>query len=110
MTAEDRLRELDRELSNGRIVEARLIADAEHVDGLYNPSSRTIYIDPRTAIVSTLLHELIHRRWPSWTEARVMKEERRLLTQMTSADVSRWYRKYQKAKRTRRTIKNCDED
>ncbi len=110
MTPEDRLRELDEELLNGRIVEARLIAEAEHVDGLYEHGSRTIYIDPRTAIVSTLLHELIHRRYPSWSETRVAREERRLISQMTSADVSRWYRKYLKTRSTRQKTKNCDED
>lgn len=109
MKPEERLRELDEELAKGRVVEARLRAVGEHLDGLYEPGSHTIYIDPRTAVVSTLIHELIHRRWPSWSEGRVRREEQRLITGMTPEEVSRWYRKYQKAKRTRQTTKYADE-
>ena len=107
---EDRLSELHEELQKGRIVEARLRASDAHIDGLCEYGSGTIYIDPRAAIVSTLLHELIHRRHPSWSESRVMKEEHRLLSQMTPDDVQRWYRKYQKAKRTRATTKHVSDE
>ena len=110
MTPEERLSELHEELQKGRIVEARIRAFGEHVDGLHEPGSDFIYIDPRTAVVSTLLHELIHRRWPSWSETRVCQEERRLILNMTPDEVAAWYRRYQKAKRTRKRVKNADED
>ena len=109
MTAEDRLRELSEELAKGRVVEARLKAHDAHLDGLCDYGSGIIYIDPRTAVVSTLLHELIHRRWPSWSEGRVAREERRLLSMMTPDDVNKWFRRYQKAKRTRQRTKMVED-
>lgn len=112
MTPAERLAELSEELAKGRVVEARLRDQtlSAHLDGLCDFGSGTIYIDPRTAIVSTLIHELIHRRWPSWGEARVWKEEQRLIANMTPDEIQRWYRKYQKAKRTRLSTKHVTED
>lgn len=109
MTPDDRLAELSAELAKGRVVEARLLASDAHMDGLCDYGSQTIYIDPRTAIISTLLHELIHRRYPSWPEGRVAREERRLISNMTPQQVSRWYRQYQKAKRTRARTKHVED-
>ena len=110
MTPDERLCELGEELAKGRVVEARLIASDAHMDGLCDYGSQTIYIDPRAAIISTLLHELIHRRYPSWSEGRVAREERRLISNMTPQDVSRWYRHYQRAKRTRTRIKHVEDE
>lgn len=109
MSPEQRLAELAEELSRGRIVEARLKANDAHLDGLCDYGSGVIYIDPRTAIVSTLLHELIHRRWPSWPEARVAREERRLIRNMTTSQVQHWYRRYAAAKQTRRSTVRVDD-
>jgi hypothetical protein len=109
VTADQCLIELGEELKKGRIVEARLRATDAHIDGMCDYGSDIIYIDPRSSIVSTLIHELIHRRWPSWSEGRVAKAERWVLAHMTPDDVSRWYRAYVKAKRTRLTVVNADE-
>ena len=47
-------------------------------------AQRTIWIDPRDkSIGRTLLHELIHRNHPSWTEQRVIYEERKRWAKMT---------------------------
>jgi hypothetical protein len=110
MTPAELLGELEEELSRGRVVEARIRAVGVHVDGLCEHGSQMIYIDPRAAIVTTLLHELIHRRWPSWSERRVYREEQRLLVNMTPEQVSDWYRKYSRAKRIRKRIKDADEE
>lgn len=110
MKPETRLALLREEMKNGRIVEARLRAPFEHLDGLCDFGSKIIYIDPRAAIVSTLLHELIHRRWPEWSEERVYREEHRLITNMAASEIDRWYRDYQKEKRTRKTTKRVTDD
>jgi hypothetical protein len=109
VTSSERLAELAVELQNGKVVEARLRANGEHLDGLCDYGSNLIYIDPRPAIVATLLHELIHRRWRAWGEKRVLQEERRLLAHMTPEDVSRWYRMYERAKRTRLSVKRVED-
>ncbi len=108
MDVTTRLSYLAKELAEGRIVEAPLRARDLHLAGLCDYGSGTIYIDPRTAIVSALLHELIHRRYPTWTETRVAREERRLIAHMTPGDVSRWYRAYLRAKRIRHTPKRVE--
>jgi hypothetical protein len=109
MTPADRLLELHEELGKGKVVEARLQATDVHLDGLCDYGSKTIYIDPRTATVSALLHELLHRRHPSWQEHRVVREEKRLIRNMTTKEVSRWYRNYQLVKRTRQRTKHVED-
>ena len=109
MKPADRLAELHEELNKGKVVEARLIAPDMHMDGLCDFGSKTIYIDPRTAIVTTLLHELLHRRHPDWQEHRVAREEKRLIRNMTTKEVSRWYRNYQQVKRTRQRTKHVED-
>jgi hypothetical protein len=109
MTAQERLAELVIELRNGKVVEARLRADGEHVDGYCDFGSDHIYVDPRPAIVSTLIHELLHRRWKHWSERRVRQEERRILAHMTPDEVSKWFRMYTLAKRTRKTTRKLED-
>jgi hypothetical protein len=65
------------------------------VHGAADFERHTIYIDPVPGIVSTLLHEAIHLRWPSWSEARVAREERRLFAALTPEQIAglwKWYR------------------
>jgi len=109
VTPHERLAELAIELQNGKVVEARLQGEGIHVAGLCDYGSQIIYIDPRPAIVETLLHELLHRRWPHWTERRVLQEERRLLRHMTPQEVSKWFKAYTKAKRTRASVRRVED-
>lgn len=106
--ATDRLEELEEEIAKGRLVEARLRDPNFHLDGLCDHGSQIIYIDPRPAIVLTLLHELCHRRWPSWSERRVERESSRLVAGMDHAEICKWFRLYQRAKRARRTTVQVD--
>ena len=105
-----RLADLREELGKGRVVEAKLRDPNFHLDGLCDFGSDIIYIDPRPSIVLTLLHELLHRRWPSWSERRVDRESRKLFTAFTHAELSHWYRAYLKAKRARRSTVQVDLD
>ena len=110
MTQAERLAELREELAKGRVVEAKLRDPNFHLDGLCDYGSEIIYIDPRPSIVLTLLHELLHRRWPSWGERRVDRESKRLFAAFTHAELSLWYRAYLKAKRARATTVQVDLD
>jgi hypothetical protein len=91
--------ELTAELKRGGIVEAPLASNGAHVHGICEGQS--IVINPAPAVVDTLLHELLHRRYPRWGEARVRKTAERLVFYMDATEVRRWYKRYQKAKRTR---------
>lgn len=91
---------LRQEFRRGRIHEAHLTPqDGEVLDGLCDHANGAVYVDPAPAVVSTLIHELIHRRFPRWGERRVLAMERRIQASMTPADVRRWYRRYQVARR-----------
>lgn len=101
----DFISELADELTKGRIYEATLITDdGAHLMGLCDHGNGAITIDPKVAIVSTLLHELIHRRHPDWTEKRVVKAEIRALRQLSQKDIQTWYQRYRRAVRKRRPV------
>lgn len=83
------------------VVEARLQGDTrdEQLHGLCDYGRHTVYIDPVPSIVSTLIHELVHARWPSWSERRVERESTRVFIAMDAAAIDRWFRAYEKARR-----------
>lgn len=94
--------ELWRELRDGRGVhEAELRYPGWHLDGLCEGGK--VYVDPAPSIVETLLHELLHRARPRWGERRVDAEAKRMLRQMSTQEVRRWYRTYQRVKQSRVT-------
>ena len=100
--ARARLALLAEELKRGRIVEARLVEPGYHVHGLCDRETDAIIIDPAPATVSTLLHELLHRRYPRWGERRVSDTAHRLVTAMSDEERRVWYRRYRKAAKARR--------
>jgi len=93
----DWLDDLWDELHRGRVFECSLRSDTWQHDGLLDGES--IYVDPRPAILETLLHELLHRRKPRWGERRVTREAKLLVLQMDEATKMRWWRAYQRIKR-----------
>ena len=99
------LMELEQELRRGRIYEASLITDdGAHLEGMCNHENQHITINPPVSIVAVLIHELIHRRYPEWSERRVRIEERRTLQSMSPQDIQTWYRRYRRAVRKRRPV------
>lgn len=99
------IRGLEEELAKGRIYEATLITDdGAHLLGICDHSNGAITIDPKVAIVSTLLHELIHRRYPEWPEARVRRAETMALRKLSQKDIQTWYRRYRRAVKKRRPV------
>ena len=106
----DVLAELEETLAVVRVRETRLVAVDEHVHGICDYGSHTLHIDPRPAILDTLLHEALHHRYPSWSERRVSNEAARLVCGMSTTDMRRWWRIYQRAKRVSRRPFNVDAD
>ena len=101
--------ELTHEMDRGFIYEATLVTDdGAHLEGLCNHANQHITINPKVSVVATLLHELIHRRYPSWSESRVRREEKRALQQLSQQDIQIWYQRYRRAVRKRRPVDAVD--
>lgn len=96
------LDDLADELSKGRIYEATLRDPTHHLDGLCD--GHAITVDPKVSIVSTLIHELTHRRFPDWSESRVRRAETKAMSQLSQHDIGVWYRRYRRAVRKRRPV------
>lgn len=100
----DMLTELAEELARGKVYEATLQARTQIVYGLCDYETGAVIVDPVPHVVEVVLHELLHRRYPSWSERRVDREGRRLVSGMTRPQLVSWYRRYQRAKRKRGPI------
>jgi len=85
------------ELHRGKVWECSLRDPKWHLDGLQ--SGEHVYIDPRSSVLETLIHELIHRRHPRLGERVVAKTARKLLAGMTDPDKRRWWNAYRRVKR-----------
>lgn len=94
--------ELADEFSKGKVFQAEIHSEGEVIEGLYEPSSGAVYVDPVPNVVDTLLHELLHRRYPRWGERRVSDTAHRLVTAMSDEERRVWYRRYKKAAKARR--------
>ena len=89
------------EFRRGRIHERHLVADGWHLDGLQEGAD--VFVDPAPNVVESLIHEILHRRFPRWGEKRVSNTAHRLLKNMDSRTVRSWYRRYQRvAKKCKR--------
>jgi hypothetical protein len=96
------LDDLAEELARGNVYECSLRDPKFRLDGLQD--GEKVYIDPRPAIIETLLHELIHRMRRTWGERRVTKEARRLLSTMADADLALFWSRYQRIKKRSRPV------
>lgn len=85
------------ELHRGRVYESSLRSSVWQHDGLLD--GQAIYIDPRPAIIETVLHELIHRRKPRLGERTVTQMARAMVLRMDEATKAKWWRAYQRIKR-----------
>lgn len=98
----ERLDDVWDELQRGRIYEVSLRSEKWQLDGLQ--VGEHVYIDPRPAILESVIHELLHRRKPRWRERRVALEARRLVASMDEATKQRWWRAYRRIKRVGRPV------
>jgi hypothetical protein len=90
------------ELQNGHVYECNLRSIHWQMDGLQE--GKNIYIDPRPAIIETLLHELLHRLKPQWSEHKVTKRARILMLQMDETAKRQWWLAYRRIRKTRRPV------
>ena len=91
--------ELRTEFAHGNVFQAEIHSEGELVEGLYEPASGAVYVDPVPNVVDTLIHELLHRRYPRWGEKRVSETAHKLVTSMSDEERRAWYRAYKKVAR-----------
>ena len=85
------------ELGAGRISEA-FIVDTPGIqcDGFTDDASKHITINPAFQTVDTVIHELLHRLYPAWSETYVRNRTTFLRRRMSDADVLAVYSEYSK--------------
>jgi hypothetical protein len=97
------LDDLADELKRGRIYECSLRSSQPwQIDGIQD--GENICIDPRPAILETLLHELLHRRKPRLSERAVTITARNLAVRMDEQTKARWWRAYGRIKRKGKAV------
>jgi len=96
------LEDLWHDLQRGQVYECNLRSEVWQMDGLQEGDR--IYLDPRPAIIETLLHELLHRVKPRWSEKRVEKRARILMLQMDETAKRQWWLAYRRIKKLCRPI------
>lgn len=102
------LEDMREELEKGRISETDLRSKDYHIAGYCDFTRQQVHINPRPMVVEALLHELLHRRFQKWTEARVNREAKALLSKMSEEQIRTFYRRYKLLARTRKAPKNVD--
>lgn len=96
------LADLRDELARGKVYECSLRDSRWQIDGLQD--GECIYIDPRPAVLETLVHELAHRRHPRMGERAVTRAARKLVGSMTEQEKASWWRAYNRVKRKGRPV------
>ena len=94
--------ELRAEFAKGKVFQAEISSEGELVEGLYEPASGNVYIDLAPNGVDTLLHELLHRRYPRWGERRVSETAHRLVSAMSDEERRYWFKALQRLAKKRR--------
>jgi hypothetical protein len=96
------LEDLYDELQRGKVYECALRDRLWHLDGLQ--SGDAIYIDPRSAVLESVIHELIHRRKPRLGERTVTRLARQMIASMDEATKRTWWNRYNRIKRKTRPV------
>jgi hypothetical protein len=95
------------ELANGKIVEVAITHPKERVYGFCDQETGVVAVNKYPAdLADTLVHEMLHRRYPQWDEKRIVRETRYVMRRMTDADVANIVRAYRRRRcKLRRTVK-----
>lgn len=92
------------EMGRGRITEARIDdADSWQTDGYV--CGGHITINPMHETVDTVIHELLHRLYPAWSERGVRIWTGRIMRQLSGAEVQAFYDEYAITARKRKSVK-----
>lgn len=95
-------------LAETELNEAYIRKDAANTRfyGLQEPGR--VWVNPVTAVVDYLLHEMIHEVRPGWSEATVASMTTRLMHRMTDEQIREFHRLYQNRKVVRAGVVDAD--
>lgn len=96
------------ELGAGRVTEAFIRDGRNLTDGYYNGSGH-VTVNPAHQTVDTLIHELLHRLHPQWSEAYVRRTTTYLRRRMSDEEVQAMYAEFEKRKRKRKTPRTIED-
>jgi hypothetical protein len=86
------------ELGAGRIHEAFIPSEKNFfVDG--ETEGLAITVNPVPDVVDTVIHELLHRLYPQWSERYIKNRTSYLMKRMTDEEVQLFYEEYQRRKK-----------
>lgn len=61
-----------------------------------------VWVNPAPNVLEIVFHELLHRRYPTWSERTVITRSRRILRSLPDAEVERLYGVYQRVARKKK--------
>lgn len=93
------------ELERGRITERYIVVPGLKVEGLTDPDG-AITINPAHGIVDTVVHELLHRLHPEWSERYVRRTTSLIVNQLTDDDIEGFWRAYCRIVKPRKSRKS----
>ena len=96
------------ELGAGQITEAFISDGRSLTDGYFNGSGH-ITINPAHQTIDTLIHEILHRLHPDWSETYVRRTTTYLRRRMSDEEVQAMYSEFQKRKRTRKRPRRIED-
>lgn len=73
----------------------------KHPDGTWQYGEQCgdlITVNPIPHVVDTLIHEILHHLYPSWTESQVKRQTTMLLRQLSNSEVRQIYQEFQDRK------------
>ena len=91
------LEDLEHELRKGKVYECSIRSKRSQIEGLQSGDS--CFVDVRPAVLEIVIHELLHRRHPNWTERTVEIKARNLVVKMDEQTKARWWRMWRRIKR-----------
>lgn len=93
------------ELGAGKITEAFISDGPNFTDGYYNGNGH-ITVNPAHQTVDTLIHEILHRLHPQWSESYIRRTTTYLRRRMSDEEVQAMYSEFQRrARKRKRPIK-----
>lgn len=90
------------ELGAGKITEAYIRDGHWFTDGYMDPVSQQITVNPAHQTVDTVIHEILHRLHPEWSENYVRRTTTWVRRRMTDAETQMFYDEYERRKRKRK--------
>ena len=93
------------EIGAGKLTEAFISDGAAFTDGFVTGGGH-ITVNPAHQTVDTVIHECLHRAFPSWSENYVRRTTTYLRRRMSDEEVQAMYSEYQKrAKKRKRPVR-----